>query len=258
MSDTNGNGQVYEAVVAILVPSGDEWKTPFGFSLARLMQYTQRHAPQIRMNLYSAVGSLLPGLRQNLVDAALENDQTTHCLFFDSDMQFPPDTLLRLLGRDVTAICASYTQRTPPFEPVAFADAVFTQRIWPTEDQPELQAISACGMGCMMVKADVFRQMPRPHFPLGWDKATGHWVGEDVYFCVKLCQMGIPLVLDSKLTQEIRHTGTYFYGPEDAIAAATGRGMVIPGPAPVPFEMHPGTITETQEPVIERTLKVVE
>jgi len=251
---SEGNGQVYEAVIAICVPSGDEWKAPFGFSLARMMQYTQRHAPNIRMNLYSAIGSLLPSVRQNLVDTALENEATTHLLFFDSDMQFPPDTLLRLYGRDLSAVCASYTQRTPPFEPVAFANATFTERVWPTEGQPELQAISACGMGCMMVKADVFRALPRPHFPLGWDKATGHWVGEDVYFCVKLCQLGVPLVLDSALTKEVRHVGGYFYGPDDAIAAASARGFAFPPPPTVPLEMHPGTIAETTEPL----LKVVE
>jgi hypothetical protein len=43
------------------------------------------------------------------------------------------------------------------------------------------------------------------------------FVGEDIYFCRKLHDMGIPLVLDQKLTNELLHVGSFQYRATDAV-----------------------------------------
>lgn len=202
--------------VVVAIPSGDQWQMWFGYSLARLMGFTAKYE-NIEVHLAVIKGSLIPKQREALVEYALERPQCTHVLFLDSDMKFPPDTLVRLLEHGLSAVCASYTERQPPYRPVAFADHTYQERVWPAPDKTDLVGIAACGMGCFLVKTDVLRAMSWPHFAVASNPDLHAFVGEDIFFCRKLHDMGVPLVLDQKLTNELMHSGTYEYRATDAL-----------------------------------------
>lgn len=202
--------------VVVAIPSGDQWQMWFGYSLARMMGFTAKYE-NIEVHLAVIKGSLIPKQREALVEYALERPTCTHVLFLDSDMKFPPDTLVRLLEHGLSAVCASYTERQPPYRPVAFADHTYQERVWPSPEETDLRAIAACGFGCFLVKTDLLRAMSWPHFAIASDPEHHAFVGEDIFFCRKLHDMGVPLVLDQKLTNELMHSGTYEFRASDAI-----------------------------------------
>lgn len=202
--------------VCVAIPSGDQWQATFGYSLARMMGHTAKYA-NLEVHLAVFKGSLIPKQREAAVEYALDRPQTTHVLFLDSDMVFPPHTLVRLLEHGLSAVCASYTERQPPYRPVAFADHDYQERVWPSPENTELRAIAACGFGCFLVKTDVLKAMSWPHFAVASNPEYHAFVGEDIFFCRKLHEMGVPLVLDQQLTNEIRHVGSYEFRPTDAV-----------------------------------------
>jgi len=68
--------------------------------------------------LMTSQGSMLVQQRHSLVERALRQNPT-HILFIDSDMEFPADTLNRLLAADKDIVGANCTTRAMPPEPTA-------------------------------------------------------------------------------------------------------------------------------------------
>lgn len=57
-----------------------------------------------------------------------------------------------------------------------------------------LLPVYACGLAGMLIRRDVFEQIPPPWFELG--RTNPEEIGEDVWFCEKLRRAGIPIVVD--------------------------------------------------------------
>lgn len=211
--------------VAIAIPAMDTVKTMFMYDIARMMVHTAVNAPDIKLNLLVARGSLVMKQRQSLAETILEKSpDTTHILWLDSDMRFPKNTLLRLLAHNVEVVLGGYTERNPPFKPAVFVDSTdFTKRAWPTPEATGLLQVVAAGFGCVLTQVDVFQQMSRPYFHIGWNPHSGVFLGEDIYFFLQLAKLGIPAWLDQDLTKEIAHTGDFEYLPEHALSAERRR-----------------------------------
>ena len=62
---------------------------------------------------------MLPQNRDLLVKAGQESG-ATHCKWFDDDMRFPKDSILRLLEHDKEIVCANYRFRTRPKQFVSY------------------------------------------------------------------------------------------------------------------------------------------
>lgn len=214
-NDKTPTGPIAE--VCICVPHGDMVPWSFANDLARMLQYTTRQYPGITVHLLFCGGSLIPKQREQLARAAVERSGTTHVMWIDSDMRFPNDALVRLLSHALPAVCASYTERVPPFRPVAFLDAKdFNKRVWPLQGATGLVKIAACGLGMMLVHADVFRAMDAPWFAVAYNQASGTFLGEDVFFCLKMGNV-VDLMLDQDLTHAISHTGRFEFSARHAV-----------------------------------------
>lgn len=211
--------------IAVIVPCGDQVATFWAYDLARLTAYTVLMLGENSLGLIFCTGSLIMKQRETLVKTVCEDGSFTHMLFLDSDMRFPKDTAIRLLERNVPAVCASYTERNPPFRPVAFADAEdFGNRVWPTPESTGLKQIAACGLGCALIEVAAIQKVKNPRFMVGYNPSTEVYMGEDVYFCLKLkSDAGVDLMLDQDLTKEIAHIGRFEFGPEHALRAEAAR-----------------------------------
>lgn len=208
------------AKVCICIPAGDELKTYFAYDWARMVGWTALNlAKQIEVKMMIAKGSLIPRQRESLVDAVLQHEDITHILFLDSDMRFPKNLIPRLLNHHAPAVCAGYVERGAPFRPVAFGDSKrYGIRVWTKPENTGTQRIAACGFGIMMLETQMIREkLEKPYFMVGWNPATasdgkvaGH-MGEDIYFCLKLEEAGVPLLLDHDLTKEVAHLGEFAY-----------------------------------------------
>lgn len=220
MSEQEQPQQPPKAVVAICIPCGDEVKTYFAYDLARMMAWTSLNLVDVvELKIIMAKGSLIPRQRENLVDTVLAHEAITHILFLDSDMRFPKNLIPRMLNHHAPAVCANYTERGEPFRPVAFTDSKdYGMRAYTTAQSPASQRIAAIGFGVIMLRTDMIREkLKKPYFMVGYNpkvqangKPGGH-MGEDVYFCLKLEEAGVPLILDHEISKEIAHLGEFAY-----------------------------------------------
>lgn len=208
--------------VAVCMPAGDEVKTFFAYDLARLMTYSGTLG--IDLQILIACGSLVMKQRESLADAVLEDGTATHILWLDTDMRFPKDALERLLKHNVPMVCASYTERNAPFRPVAFkSHEDWNERVWPEPEATGLVPIAGCGLGVTLVETAVLRKMPKPRFAVGFNRATGGFLGEDIFFFIEAAKAGFTLMLDQDLTKEVYHIGRFEFGADHAIRARAQR-----------------------------------
>ncbi len=196
--------------VAICVPARDTVCTGFAYDLARLSAHFYGRAPVgTSMTLHFVSGTLIADQRQKMAEKALR-DGCDHILFLDSDMRFPAYVLDRLLAHDKDIIACNYPTRRLPVKTVAFSD--FSNLSCITSlDKVGLQEVDAVGMGVMLVKAEVFRKLPKPWFQISYLPNAGMYIGEDIYFC-KLAQAhGYKVSIDHDLSKEVGHIGSFEY-----------------------------------------------
>lgn len=207
----------YSASVAICIPAGDTLMTNFAYDLARMMATTAQLRPDIKQILLTCKGSLIPKQRERLVADTLTTD-ATHLLFLDSDMRFPKDTIVRLLSRDVEAVCANYHERSAPHRPVAFKTFEdFRIRVWTLAESVGLEPIAACGCGVMMVRTELLRRLEMPRFAVAYKKDSEGFVGEDIWFCQQMMKAGATVYLDHDLSKEVRHLASLELWPHECV-----------------------------------------
>ena len=184
--------------ILIAVPCMDQVPAQFANSIATLTSYG---IEGVEISLRFNLGSLVYTSRNYLALMAMQ-DEADLIMWFDSDMVFNPDTLLRLLkdiddGADfVTGV---YYRRTAPFTPTLFSKLDINEEgvaIWDQiEEVPDkgLFEVAGCGFGCVLMKTDiardVFKKFGRLFSPIGE-------VGEDLSFCWRARECGYKLMCD--------------------------------------------------------------
>lgn len=198
--------------VGICVPTQDMVHSVFSFSLARMMQYNAERG--IQTELFYNMGTLLINQREQLIHAAKQSG-CTHVFFIDSDMTFPVYATEMLLLHNVPFVAATYCTRRWPYKTVAFKkykDWESYLIIDPNDPtQKRLEPVEAVATGFMMIKAHVFNEVPRPWFGFLYQPEKDDYLGEDMFFCEKMRVHGIPLVIDTVISQKIAHIGMFAY-----------------------------------------------
>lgn len=191
--------------------------------------------------------SLLPMARNMLVAQCLSDPTWTHLLMIDSDIQWYPEHIVRLLSHDVDLVCGPYRMHRTAnqLDGLPMPGGEIDQRTGLVE-------CDWVGAGFMLAKRVVFTRMMeaypasalagRAHglyvngtrasrlenlydfFPLGW--LDGEYVSEDVAFCRRWRKIGGKVWLDP--TIRLTHYGTY------GVELTTG-----PAQAAVPVEANP-------------------
>lgn len=147
--------------------------------------------------------------RNSLVEASLERG-SEWMLFLDDDHAFPPQILNIMLSRELPVVAALYLQRTDPFLPIAYSHKDENGMYVPLDltDCPQHGTVPvyAAGTGGMLIRSEVFHQIPGPWFV----HTTQH--SEDIYFCELLHEHGIPLALD--LNARLGHIAVVTVAPD--------------------------------------------
>lgn len=142
-------------------------------------------------------------------------------MWLDSDMMFPPDTLLRLQAHNEDMVSGLYVKRKTPVEPVLFktieepvrnADGKLSKNITMYMDFPRDSyfPVAGCGFGCVLTSTKLLKAV--------WDRfgpafTPFPWAGEDISFCYRVNQMGYTIYCDS--TVSCGHIGTHMFTEED-------------------------------------------
>lgn len=212
--------------IVVGIPSTDYWSADFGMRLVHMADNFWRTVIQKflahgvpsddvpRLQFLNSKGSILPSIRQNILDQAIKIG-ATHVLFIDSDQTFPSDTLWRLLqwNKPVVA-CNIATKSYPNPNPTArYLDPESDRGIpvYSNQGDTGLRKVWRVGCGVMLIELAAIQHLPRPWFNITWKESRGEHQGEDWYFC-ELCEKhGIPIYIDRRLSWEIGHVGKLTY-----------------------------------------------
>jgi GT2 family glycosyltransferase len=182
-----------ELKILIAVPSMDTVAAGFAQSLATLHKVGQ-------CSVRFVCGSLIYDARNKLAAQAIKME-ADYIMWFDSDMVFEPDTLVRLLEtaekEDAHIVSGLYFRRSAPYTPVAFGTLEISddKTEW-TDYEGELTGVhkvGGAGFGCVLTDAQVilecFGKYGTCFSPIGH-------VGEDLSFLWRAKQLGYDTYLD--------------------------------------------------------------
>jgi FkbM family methyltransferase len=150
---------------------------------------------------------------RNLIAHWVINNGYDYLFAVDSDISFPPDTLARMLNHNRDLVSGVYIQRIPGTHVIEIMRknqwGGVSHVDWADIKGQGLVPIDGCGFGCVLVKAEVFKAIPYPHFL--YHSAIDHknTVSEDVHFCNQMRDRRFKLWCDTSIVCD--HTGSSTY-----------------------------------------------
>jgi glycosyltransferase involved in cell wall biosynthesis/SAM-dependent methyltransferase len=144
-------------------------------------------------------------LRTEVVEKALSMN-SKWLMFVDSDVFIPEDCINRLMSHNKDIVTGIYWMKTQPPQPVVYK-RIGDGPIWDIEPKDELEEIGGAGLGCCLIKLDVFRKFKEK----GIDFFRQDWihekngrriqvsVGEDHWFFEKARELGFKVWMDSNV-----------------------------------------------------------
>jgi hypothetical protein len=192
------------ARIAVCIPARDQMHTATAFHLYNLAHVLTKLG--IDHKAFVSHGTLIANQRHELVCSAKEWG-ATHVMFIDSDIEFQPEHVIKLLEFDEPIVAAAYSKRVEPIITTAWTKI----DDWSTHVDPLKQTdshirVQAIALGFCLIKITVFDQVSLPWFQLGFH--NGEYTGEDIEFFRKCNQEKIPVWMDVQTTLELGHLGT--------------------------------------------------
>lgn len=194
--------------LAILVPTRDMVHTHFAYSLTQLVKTTSEVG--IDTYLYFDSSTILLNQREKLIDEAIKME-ADYVLWLDSDMMFPSNVVLKLLAHNKDVVACNYMKRSLPMKTVAYTDLNNWDSWVPMQPQEELIKVKGIGMGCILMKTEVFKKIEKPFFEFRYKEDTKDWFGEDFILQDKIQKVGYEIFVDTMLSMEIKHVGAYAF-----------------------------------------------
>ena len=148
--------------------------------------------------------------RTSMVKTAIRE----HCekiFFLDADMVVEENVVNKLLEQNKPVIGAAYNMRGFPLvSNVKIADENGKITAFEAQDMPKVP-FETYGVptGCMLIDIPTVQKIPQPWFDLTWKEDGFLDHGEDIYFCKKLRENGVPVWCDP--TIQIGHIGNCVY-----------------------------------------------
>ena len=179
------------AKILICIPSMDKVATGFCQSLAMLQKAGHE------VSIMFQVGSLIYDARNRLAKQAIKMG-ADYSMWFDSDMVFEPDTMVKLLADNKPFVSGMYFRRAHPYTLVAFDDLDIEKKSFKDAKVPtELTKVGGVGFGCVLLKTEVLFEVAAK-FGCWFDPLNGF--GEDLSFCWRARECGYDVWLDPKVS----------------------------------------------------------
>jgi len=144
--------------------------------------------------------------RKAQVKRAIE-EKADYLLFVDWDIVLPEDALVNLVEHDVDA-CTGYYVRGLSDEGrtvVVVKDSYNYDSCYYLAEIAAMRGngrnlveVKASGLGCFLVKTEVFQRLPQPWFQFR-ENADDTFLGEDYFFCEKLLKAGVRVHMDTRV-----------------------------------------------------------
>jgi hypothetical protein len=197
--------------LAVLIPCRDTLHSAHALALAEMVKFNTMN--DIDTHVFMDASTILLTQRERLATAAV-NLGADYMLWLDSDMVFPATTAVRLMKHNEPVVAANYVRRQKPYKGVAYETIGDWQNPLPFDVQDELVPIEGIGMGCMLIKTSIFQELSKPWFDFQWSPESNDFLGEDMYLCQKINAAGYTIKVDTSLSQEMHHLGTYAFNAD--------------------------------------------
>lgn len=127
------------------------------------------------------IGKVIDKARNITAIAALKQ-QPTHLFWIDQDVKIWPHAIEKLLAHKKKIVAGMYFIKGYPYHPCMFVRESTNLKEKPynymDNYKPGLTPVDLTGFGCMLIEAEVFRDIPYP-----WFRFIRANITEDVYFC---------------------------------------------------------------------------
>lgn len=183
--------------IAILIPSGEDWKARFGQSVSSLTGFLGLH--KIPHETINTMGSILPYSRHVLFEMAIGGGHK-YALCLDSDMVFPMN-LVDMMKHDKPIVACNYVTG----KPCRFVSHDMDGNVMDSRGKTGIEQASKIALGCALVNLEYIKKLPKPWFQFGYDPADNRFTGEDYYFSELCAANNIDLWVDHDLSQEVKH-----------------------------------------------------
>lgn len=163
---------------------------------------------------YPFVNNQIDDARNTIADESKKYD---YLFFVDSDMVLPQDALVKLIQADKPIISGLYIQRIPDTHTLEVYMDLENGGVGniPYEliNHRGIVEIAACGMGCCLIKTEIFKTMEYPYFHYTSALDHTYTVSEDVYFCINARKKGYTVWADE--TIRCNHIGNILYNVKE-------------------------------------------
>ena len=197
--------------LAVCIPCRDTLHSAHAMSLVELVKFNTMN--DIDTHVFMDASTVLLTQRERLATMALESG-AEYTLWLDSDMVFPSTTAVRLLAHNEDVVAANYIRRQLPPKGVAYETIGDWENPLDFDVYDDLVPVEGVGMGCMLMKTNIFSELSKPWFDFQWTPQSNDFLGEDMLLCQKIASTGRTVKIDTVLSQEMRHLGTWAFGPD--------------------------------------------
>ena len=208
--------------VMIAMPCYDSVKVNTMVAVIKVIQQLAKSGVAVGINTIKS--PLIHQARNYLTSVFLDSD-FTHLLFIDSDVEFEPEAVLRMLVAKKDVICTPYRVKSMDVDKKIYTVEIKEARRMEAGD---IMEISAGPTGIMLIHRDVFKKIiekfpdlkiknsvfPKPgpdhkyyynFFDFKFE--DGYSVGEDVSFCHLVGKAGFKLYANT--ASPTKHHGSY-------------------------------------------------
>ena len=208
---TSSSWTTKKGKLAVLIPCRDTLHSAHALCLAEMIKLNTMN--DIDTHVFMDASTILLTQRERLATEAV-NLGAEYLLWLDSDITFPATTAMRLMAHDEPVVACNYIRRQLPAKGVAYEVIGDWNNPLPFDIYNHLVEVQGVGMGCMLMHTEIFSQIPKPWFEFGWSPDSNDHLGEDMILCQKMAAAGYSVKIDSQLSQELRHLGTWAFGPD--------------------------------------------
>jgi hypothetical protein len=194
--------------LAVLIPCRDLLHSAHAMSLVEMVKFNTMNG--IDTQVFMDASTILLNQRERLAQQAVDLG-SEYMLWLDSDMVFPATTAVRMLSHNEPIVAANYVRRQLPVKGVAYENIGDWENPLSFDVQDDLVPVEGVGMGCFLMKTEIFTKIPKPWFDFGWTAASNDWLGEDMILCQKIAALGYSVKIDTVLSREISHLGTWAF-----------------------------------------------
>ncbi len=148
---------------------------------------------------------------RNYITFKALNNESEYLMMVDDDMTFEPDTLKKLLAVEKDIVGVAYHPRTDSGKITKYLDEIHAVVLEETDD-PKYKKPFKChatGTGIILIKCEIFKQIPRPWFMFEYYDTGQCSKGEDWYFCEKAKEHGFETWTEPRI--KVGHLGEIIY-----------------------------------------------